>query len=284
MSLSPSLPGEASPTPLGRSYDALAKLSSPIELRPSPQKLSNVIDLGDSDSDIGESSYNPRRPHLQSSSKPVLVESDDEQDNEDPFFAALAAKARARAANTLAATATTTGASADMQHDPIVQLLITSEIPGSKPLFVRVRCSSTISRPRESWCKIQGFSPDMTRDVFLTWKHKMIFDSTTIKRLGITVDANGIVSVEGDSDIYTDDNLPKVHLEAWTEDLFKQMKREQVQEEAAKKRAAEEASKLAEIEPEPEPEPEPEKKRFRLFLKAKGKSEWKISVNSVCNL
>jgi hypothetical protein len=240
-----------------------------------------VIDLGDSDSDFDEPSYKPPNSYLQSSSKPALVESDGEGEIEDPFLAELAAKARARAANTSAASGTHTGASANTEYDPIVQLLITSDIPNTKPLLIRVKCSSTLSRPRESWCKIQGFSPEMTRDVFLTWKHKVIFDSTTIKRLGITIDANGIVSVEGDSDIYTDDNLPKIHIEAWTDDVFKQMQREQAEEEAAKKRAAEEASKLVEAKPEPEPEPEPEKKRFRLFLKAKGKSEWKISVNPV---
>jgi hypothetical protein len=116
---------------------------------------------------------------------------------------------------------------------PIVQLLIHPQMPDAKPLMVKVRVDSTIERPRLAWCGKEKFSEQMTRSVFFTWKGQRLYDSTLIKRLGIQVDDSGNVSVQGDSNIY-DVNLPKIHVEAWTEDLYKQRKKEDAASEQGK--------------------------------------------------
>jgi hypothetical protein len=110
----------------------------------------------------------------------------------------------------------------------------------------------------------------------------MVYDSTTVKRLGVKVDASGIVSVEGSEDIYGDDNLPRIHLEAWTAELEREWKQ---QEEAAK--IAEAAARAAAAPPLPSFEEEPEEEaqapetRIKLILKTRGKPDFKIVVKPV---
>lgn len=144
--------------------------------------------------------------------------------------------------------------------------------------MVKVRIDSTIEKPREAWCARQGFSTEMARTVFFTWKDTRLYNSTTIKRLGIKVDDYGNVSLEGDDNIYDqEDNTPRVHVQAWTDALFAQYKREKVAAEEAKRKAAEPSPVAAQRTPTPEPEPEVRK--YRLFLKAKGFEDFRIQVN-----
>jgi hypothetical protein len=145
--------------------------------------------------------------------------------------------------------------------------------------MVKVRIDTTLAKPREAWCARQNFTPDMAKRVFFTWRRTRIFDSTTIKRLGMTVDAHGSISVDGDSNIYDDENLPKVYVEAWTEEILKQVKQDEEAEAAAQRKAAS-PSPVVE-EPEPTPEPEPTASKTRLVLRAKGKEDFRISVHPV---
>ena len=264
-----------------------------------PQRESHVIDLGDSDEDDDDGyvskpvNDNPAIDYKSPASDfrqdiavrpskppPIEIKDDDDDDDDDedgdPAFAALRARARARVA------AAKAQANGDAPKAPIVQLLIDPQMPDAKPLMVKVRVDSTIERPRLAWCGKEKFSEQMTRSVFFTWKGTRLYDSTSIKRLGIQVDDSGNVSVQGDSNIYDDVNLPKIHVEAWTEDVYKQRKKEDAAAALAKKLAAEAAVVTREKTPTPEPEPEPEEKRFRLVLKAKGYSDFKLTVKEVC--
>jgi hypothetical protein len=144
--------------------------------------------------------------------------------------------------------------------------------------MVKVRVDTTIGKPRLAWCGKEKFPDQMTRNVFFTWKGTRLYDSTSIQRLGIQVDVNGNVSVEGDSNIYDDINLPKIHVEAWTEEIYKQRKKDDAAAAIAKKLAAEAALVTKQRTPTPQPEPGPEEKRFRLILKAKGYPDFKLTV------
>jgi hypothetical protein len=244
------------------------------------------VDLRDSDGDddfgyksrsfgdIGDdAAYTAENPHDIASrpSNSIVLGNDDLEEVQDPELAAIEARARARAAAKKAAAASGSKA-------PIAQLLIGSEIPDTNALMVKVRIDSTIEKPREAWCARQGFSTEMTRNVFFTWKETRLYNSTTIKRLGIKVDDYGTVSLEGDDNIYDqEDNTPKIHVQAWTDALFAQHKREKNAAEEAKRKAAE-PSPVA-TQRTPTPEPEPEVKKYRLFLKAKGLEDFRIQVN-----
>jgi hypothetical protein len=246
-----------------------------------------VIDL--SDSDDGRNSDNDvellpdrnERAHVTTmrSSRQVPAEDDDGLEEVlDPTLAVLAARARERAANRALAAATTS-VNGEPAKAPVAQLFISPEIPDSKPLMVKVRIDSTLEKTRLAWCAKQGFSPDMTKDVYFTWKDTRVYDSTTVKRLGIQVDANGNVSVDGDSNMYDDVNLPKVYVQAWTDALFQQHMKDEAAAAAARKKAAEPPPLF---EPRsPTPEPAPQVKKIRLIMKAKGKEDFKLFVNPV---
>lgn len=196
----------------------------------------------------------------------------------DPALAALAARARERAAASARSAVNPTNG--EPEKAPVIQLFISPEIPDAKPLMVKVRIDSTLEKTRLAWCGKQGYSDAKTKDIFFTWKGTRVYDSTTIKRLGIEVDANGNVSVEGDTNIYDDTNLPKIYVEAWTAELFEQHKKQEAADAAARKKAAEPSPEVEEREPTPEPVAKVHK--VRLVLKARGKDECKLSVNPVC--
>ena len=141
---------------------------------------------------------------------------------------------------------------------------------------VKVKTDMILARAKEAWCGKQGFTSEGTKTVFVTWQGRRIFDHTKIQRLGLQIN-NGFVTVKDDPTIYDEDNLPKIHVEAWTEEVWKKRKEEDALEAAKAK------NDIIEVEeqPEPEPEQEPEAKQLRLFLKAKGKDDYKIKVRGV---
>lgn len=245
-----------------------------------------IVDLGDSDDDEDDSGYKLKsfgeagddtgysfdtehdvtlRP-----SNTIARDDDEFEEVQDPDLAAIEARARARAAAKKAAAVNGSKA-------PIAQLFIASELPETSPLMVKIRIDTTVGKPREAWCARQNFTAEMTRNVFFTWRGTRLYDSTTIKRLGVKVDNHGNVSIEGDDSIYDqEENTPKIHVEAWTDVTFAQHKREIAAEEEAKRKAAEPPPVVEERDPTPEPEPEV--KKCRLILKARGMEDFKIQV------
>jgi hypothetical protein len=296
------VPSHPPPDSLTARYDSLTKsASSSISL---PQQESFVIDLDDSEQD-DDSAYVPKPRNDNSAldykapkfdckediavrpSKPVPLgtndDDDEDEEDSDPTLAALRAKARARVAAAKAQAAAPSISNGEAPKAPIVQLFIDPQMPDANPLMVKVRTDTNIEKPRLAWCGKEKFSAQMTRNVFFTWKGTRLYDSTSIIRLGLQVDNNGNISVDGDSNIYDDVNLPKIHVEAWTEDLYKQRKKDDAAAAIAKKTAAEAPVATKAKTPTPEPEPQPEEKRVRLILKAKGKPDFKLTVKEVCS-
>jgi hypothetical protein len=277
--MSPVRHGSTSDT-LATRYDSLTKSSSSslgVTTR------SQVIDLSDTDDEAELQpipSPSPRRIPLHSRQPSHRESSEEVEEMDSPHIAALKAQIRARAAAKspgLEQAPSASSSSQAPQPPAIVQLLIQSEIPNTRPLIVKIKTDNSLEKLKEAWCGKQNFTPDQTRAVFMTWKGRRIFDYTKIQRLGIRLE-NGFVSVDGDPNIYDDDNLPKIVVEAWTEEIFKARKEAQALEVA---RAAEAANPVK--APELEPEPEPQAKQIRLVLKAKGKEDFKIKVNPVCS-
>jgi hypothetical protein len=261
-----------------------------------PRKEPFIIDLGSSDdeADAGHNansfSFNSNLDHAHGDTNltpntslrpsPAVTSHDDDdlEDELDPELAALEAKARARAAARRAEATAKANPSSQPSKAPIAQLFIKTEIPNTAPLMVKVRIDTTLEKPREAWCTRQNFAPDMAKRVFFTWRRTRIFDSTTVKRLGMTVDRHGSVSIDGDSNIYDDENLPKVYVEAWTEEILEQVKREEAAEAAAQLKAA---SPFPIEEREPTPEPKPVASKIRVVLRAKGKEDFGLNVHPV---
>ncbi|EUC45773.1 hypothetical protein COCMIDRAFT_94669 [Bipolaris oryzae ATCC 44560] len=283
--LSP-LPVQSPPASLAARYDSLATSNSSATSL--PHKDSLVIELDDS----GDDSHNVPKPPApaavghtqdvtvrQSRPSPVVILDDDDddedeaEDEEDSMFAALRARARARIA---AKAAASSAQGSDTRKAPITQLLITSRIPNTNPLMVKIRVDTYVEKPRKAWCAKQGLSQKDADNVFFTWKGTRIYDSTSITRLGITVDDSGNVTIEGDTNIYDDVNLPKIHVEAWTSELYKEYKREEAAAAAARILAAEAP---VVVEETPTPEPTPVSTKLRVILRAKGRADFGLTVN-----
>ncbi|KAF9730470.1 hypothetical protein PMIN02_002020 [Paraphaeosphaeria minitans] len=268
--------GNSTSETLATRYDSLTKSSSSSA---GVRTRSQVIDLGDTeeeDESPRHPSPSPRAIPIHSRPQSERESSEEVEEVDSPHIAALKAQIRAKAsAKSPDVDQAPTASSSTRAPVPvaIVQLLIESDIPATKPLMVKIKTDASLAKPKEAWCARQGFSPAQTRAIFMTWKDRRIFDYTKIQRLGIRLE-NGYVSVEGDPNIYDDENLPRIHVTAWTEEIYKAKKEADALEAAA----AAQAAKVVD-EPEPEPEPEPEAKQIKLVLKAKGREDFKLKVN-----
>lgn len=253
------------------------------------QKGPVIIDLGSDSDDEGNSAGNilpslhkssleyasTPASHIQNTVPMSGLSTANQSDGEveeylDPSLAMLKAKARARAAERARA-------KENGEKAAVAQLFISPEIPDSRPLLVKVRIDSTIGKARQAWCEMQRFDDEMVRNVFFTWKGTRIYDSTRIESLGIKKDAHGNLFVDGDTNLYDDTNVPKVAVEAWTEKLFQQRRKEDAAEAEARKKAAEASPEVEEKEPTPPPVVKVNK--VRLILKAKGREDFKLGVN-----
>jgi len=109
--------------------------------------------------------------------------------------------------------------------DPIVDILITSRLPNTKPLIVSRKLTQRLKDVRVAWCQRQGFSAEISAGVFLTWRGKRMFDVTTCRSLGIGVDTDGNVALRGERDVLGEGNR-QIHMEAMTEEIMDEYKKE----------------------------------------------------------
>lgn len=158
--------------------------------------------------------------------------------------------------------------------DDIVSILITSRIANTTPLIVNRRISQRLKDVRVTWCDRQGFTPEATATVFLTWRGKRLFDVTTCKSLGIGVSAEGTIVMKGEKDLLGEEER-QIHMEAMTEEIledFKKSKRRAIDDEDTEE-SARQGSEQAERPPE---------EQVRIILKAKGLDDFKLKVKPVC--
>lgn len=154
---------------------------------------------------------------------------------------------------------------ADM--DPVVNILITSSIRGTKPMIFRRKISQNLKPVRHGWCDNQIDGPEQYKStIFLTWRGKRLYDITTSTMLGLKVDNDGNLTCSDDSL----DDKGRLHLEAWTEDLFI----------AAQKRLLQSGGG----EEQDQEEEQEEDNKIKLILKAKDAEPIKIQVRPTTNI
>jgi hypothetical protein len=161
--------------------------------------------------------------------------------------------------------------------DPIVQILVTSQIEGTKPIMIKRKLSQRLKDVKYAWCDKQVFGgqpvpEEIKRMIFLTWRGNKVFDVTTCKVLGLATDASGRLRIDGEGF----DEEGRIHLEAWTEEIFDEFK---------KRKAAERKRLVLDLMEEEEEAPKPEDmnvietvQTFRIILKSKDRTEFKIQV------
>ncbi|OQE14246.1 hypothetical protein PENSTE_c037G09912 [Penicillium steckii] len=98
--------------------------------------------------------------------------------------------------------------------DPIVQILITSEIPCTKSLIVHRKMSQGLKDVRVEWCRRQEIPTEAQNSVYLTWRRRRLFDVTTCKSLGIKPEA---VTTDMEDDQGAEKGHLQIHMVACTE-------------------------------------------------------------------
>ena len=162
-----------------------------------------------------------------------------------------------------------------LSPDSVVQILITSHIPGTEPLIVSRKISQRLKDVRLAWCERQHFAPEFIPTVFLTWRGNRLFDVTTCKSLGIGVDAEGDILLKGKKDIMGEEDR-QIHMEATTEEII-------ADHQKTKRRIATENFEEDEAE-EALPVRNEKEAQLRIILKAKGFEDFKLIVKPVRTL
>lgn len=107
--------------------------------------------------------------------------------------------------------------SAPPKDDPVVQILITSQIPNTKPLLVHRKMSQGLREVRLEWCKRQGITKETQSSVYLTWRGRRLFDVTTCRSLGIKLESK-LALPDLDDDPIAGPKELRIHMEAVTDD------------------------------------------------------------------
>ncbi|KAJ5487952.1 hypothetical protein N7530_002252 [Penicillium desertorum] len=93
--------------------------------------------------------------------------------------------------------------------DPVVQIMITSEIANTKPLLVHRKMSQRLRDVRLAWCNRQNFGPHIQASIYLTWKGRQVSGIET---------GNNSAAIPGiDDDSFADQKELRVHMEAVTD-------------------------------------------------------------------
>jgi hypothetical protein len=113
--------------------------------------------------------------------------------------------------------------------EPIVQCVVSSEIPGAKQKMFVIGLNGQLKRIRTHWIVLSGLEHLMD-SVFLTWKGNRTYDTTTCASLGIDRDAGrGMVKSRHSASKGTIEYGP-VEFEAWTDELYTDYQRRKEQE------------------------------------------------------
>ncbi|KAF3078592.1 hypothetical protein TWF569_008723 [Orbilia oligospora] len=87
---------------------------------------------------------------------------------------------------------------ADASKDIVIQILIISGIPGTKPMVFNRKFGQTLGKVRDTWARMQGFTEDQIQHLVLVWQNETrAFDSTVPKSLGIRFDRDGKMYLDG---------------------------------------------------------------------------------------
>ncbi|RKF82097.1 putative ubiquitin-like protein [Golovinomyces cichoracearum] len=160
--------------------------------------------------------------------------------------------------------------------DPTIEILITSQLEGTKPLRVKRKLSQRLKEARLTWCDRQTIKTDTSGRpledvVFLTWRGKRLFDATTCGSLGMKFNIDENLS-QGKNGVNYNSNI---HLEVWTEDALKERENPLVNQ----------GSEVGENESLEEQSSQKEKETLcKIILKAKNIEPYKLAVRSTTSI
>jgi len=142
-----------------------------------------------------DSHSNPADP----ATEPILLDDSDDPDARDNFL--RSSRAPSQSTHLAPPKSTTAAQSRSTQSvtpipeapSPVLSLLIHSSLPDTTPLMVKRRLNQRLKEVRVAWIKKQQGAGALPADldmptIFLTWRDKRLFDFTTCKSLGVSLD------------------------------------------------------------------------------------------------
>jgi hypothetical protein len=154
-------------------------------------------------------------------------------------------------------------------EDQRVHILITSEIPNTKPLIVQRKISQALKDARLAWCERQGFTEQETSTIQLFWNGVRVFDVSTCRRFDIKSDKKKFLDIEDDPD--AEQTELKIHMEAVSTDPLMMNRRGPSSPDIG-------GASPAPPNPNDEPGNEPINEPMKLLLKSPGLSDFKIKA------
>lgn len=272
-----------SPKTLLKRYEARVTAGRLGQEEKQQPKFSEIIDLEDEEDPSVENRQEPTRKFA--FVQPAAFPKEDDQLESDEEFPELARQAREKARRKrLEEDVISTIANPQegqmswhqhmpptSQPDPTLQILITSSIDNTIPLIFSRKLSQRLKDVRLAWAKRQNFATEFTDTVFLTWRGKRVFDVTTCRSLGITVDAVGDVSIKGS--LWKEEG-GKIHMEAMTANILEDHKNARHDEATGQEGVTVNKEVVA---------VEDDGTQVRIVLKAKGLNDFKLKVRPVCH-
>ena len=104
--------------------------------------------------------------------------------------------------------------------EPVLSILISSSIPGTRPIAVKRRLDHRLKDARMAWIDKMGLG-DRADEIFLVWRGTRLWDVTTCKSLGIGVDEDGYVTTGKG---LLEEGQEYFQVEAMTAEIFKAFK------------------------------------------------------------
>lgn len=109
---------------------------------------------------------------------------------------------------------------------PTLMVFVTSEIPGAQEKRFHFLLDKRLRVVRDAWCDAQHereFTPEERDEIFLTWRGRRLYDSTTVASLNVRVIPTGELSFAAsqswsDREGIIDGTI--LHIEAWTDEIW----------------------------------------------------------------
>ncbi|RDA91774.1 hypothetical protein CP533_4769 [Ophiocordyceps camponoti-saundersi (nom. inval.)] len=263
------------------SPSARVACSRPQHQTPSERRsetLPHVISLDSSD-DSADSHTGDNNDEETGSTTPAERLTDDTgaslapaEDDEFGQYVRMAEEQRAQHETTIS------GRTMESERQESVYIMITSKVPNARSACFKYLFGKPLRIVRDHWVAHQRKRdvqlPEDDDQVILTWRKKKVYNSSNLLSLGIRPQSDGSIGVEDFRVDGMSADRSKVHMEAWTPELFQEMEQE---EEMRRKREA--GDLLSEdSDDDSEEEDSAARAKLRLTLNAQGFAKVGLTV------
>lgn len=156
--------------------------------------------------------------------------------------------------------------------EPKVDILVSSDLPNTRPVRITRLLSQNLAPVRKVWCQRNGMDEGTTKTIFLTWRGTRLFDVTTCKNMGIRPTTTDDFQIGADEESKAKPSQ-RIAMEAMTEEIFERKRRQRLETAVA-----EELEHDASEDELPVKEAPPLSKEIRLTLKSPGLEDLKTKV------